>query len=71
MGVIFLLYLTSKPTVRTNFPPSIMLLYPSIKLFSNAVAAGDLTELKGVPAEMLVKLVPSHARKQCTLFASS
>jgi len=48
-----------------------MLLYPSIKLFSNAVAAGDLTELKGVPAEMLVKLVPSHARKQCTLFASS
>ncbi|AES61593.1 glycogen synthase kinase [Medicago truncatula] len=28
-------------------------------------------ELKGVPAEMLVKLVPSHARKQCTLFASS
>ncbi|KAG5061825.1 hypothetical protein JHK85_003008 [Glycine max] len=27
-------------------------------------------ELKGVPPEMLVKLIPSHARKQCALFAS-
>ncbi|KAI4301554.1 hypothetical protein L6164_034821 [Bauhinia variegata] len=27
-------------------------------------------ELKGVPAEMLVKLIPPHARKQCTLFGS-
>ncbi|XP_061373613.1 glycogen synthase kinase-3 homolog MsK-3-like [Gastrolobium bilobum] len=27
-------------------------------------------ELKGVPAEMLVKLIPSHARKQCALFGS-
>ncbi|XP_028771030.1 glycogen synthase kinase-3 homolog MsK-3-like [Neltuma alba] len=28
-------------------------------------------ELKGVPAEMLVKLIPPHARKQCALFGSS
>ncbi|XP_061366175.1 glycogen synthase kinase-3 homolog MsK-3 isoform X1 [Gastrolobium bilobum] len=28
------------------------------------------TELKGVPAEMLVKLIPPHARKQCALFGS-
>ncbi|KAG4981711.1 hypothetical protein JHK87_026460 [Glycine soja] len=27
-------------------------------------------ELKGVPPGMLVKLIPSHARKQCALFAS-
>ncbi|XP_027365648.1 glycogen synthase kinase-3 homolog MsK-3-like isoform X1 [Abrus precatorius] len=27
-------------------------------------------ELKGVPLEMLVKLIPSHARKQCALFGS-
>ncbi|KAK7392199.1 hypothetical protein VNO78_20629 [Psophocarpus tetragonolobus] len=27
-------------------------------------------ELKGVPPEILVKLIPSHARKQCVLFAS-
>jgi len=24
-----------------------------------------LTELKGVPVEMVAKLVPEHARKQC------
>nr|AFK33522.1 unknown [Lotus japonicus] len=27
-------------------------------------------ELKGVAAEMLVKLIPPHARKQCALFGS-
>ncbi|XP_054803042.1 glycogen synthase kinase-3 homolog MsK-3-like [Prosopis cineraria] len=27
-------------------------------------------ELKGVPAEMLVKLIPPHARKQCALFGA-
>ncbi|XP_045796823.1 glycogen synthase kinase-3 homolog MsK-3 isoform X2 [Trifolium pratense] len=30
-----------------------------------------VNELKGVPSEMLVKLVPPHARKQCALFGSS
>ncbi|KAK7337569.1 hypothetical protein VNO77_18151 [Canavalia gladiata] len=29
-----------------------------------------VNELKGVPAEMLVKLIPPHTRKQCTLFGS-
>jgi hypothetical protein len=24
-----------------------------------------VSELKGVPVEMLVKLIPEHARKQC------
>ncbi|KAJ7973113.1 Protein kinase [Quillaja saponaria] len=27
-------------------------------------------ELRGVPAEMLVKLIPAHTRKQCALFGS-
>ncbi|KAK7278141.1 hypothetical protein RJT34_23166 [Clitoria ternatea] len=27
-------------------------------------------ELRGVPSEILVKLIPSHARKQCALFGS-
>lgn len=43
MGVIFLLYLTSKPTVRTNFHPSIIL-YHRIELFCNAGVAFDLSQ---------------------------
>lgn len=27
-------------------------------------------ELKGVPAEMIVRLIPEHARKQCAFLAS-
>lgn len=29
------------------------------------------SELKGVPAEMLVKLIPDHAKKQCGFLGSS
>lgn len=33
--------------------------------FAAAAAAACQLELKGVPVEILVRLIPEHARKQC------